>query len=485
MDMRFLALLGLATLLWAVAPAYAQDAGAQAPPAQAAPVGDGQQSAPEGTPAPETAPAPEAQPAPGTAPQPETAPAADAPTSAGSGTAAAGVTPESPGAPGGQAPESPAQPAPAQAGPAPGAPATEQPAPTAGQPARLPPPGSPPLVRFIELQFPAQGGVSVIDPQTYLYYIQTQASRSKDGVWVQYKEETVLEDFKRLWATNFLDNLSVEVKDVPYENGVIGKHVIYALEERQRVKIVDYTGSKKVDQTKIDEKLKEENISIRLDSFIDPGLIRKVEGVVRGLLSEKGHQFAEVTHQVTPMPGGPKLVHLSFVINEGPKVRIREIDFVGNKAVSDGALRKQMKANKQEWPFSFITGRGTFQEAKFEEDAEHVSEYYRNKGYIAARLGAPELKYLEDSSDGKTRYVQLRINVQEGGRYKVGNFGFEGNKVVKSEGLRTLFKLKEGEFYSEKHIRKGLESSREVYGQAGYWEFTGFPGSEAPRYRRA
>ena len=196
---------------------------------------------------------------------------------------------------------------------------------------------------------------------------------------------------------------------------------------------------------------------------------------MRGLLSEKGHQFAEVTHQVTPMPGGPKLVHLSFVINEGPKVRIREIDFVGNKAVSDGALRKQMKANKQEWMFSFITGRGTFQEPKFEEDAEHVNEYYRNKGYIAARLGAPELKYLEDSSDGKTRYVQLRINVQEGGRYKVGNFGFEGNKVVKSEGLRTLFKLKEGEFYSEKHIRKGLESSREVYGQAGYWEFTGFP----------
>ena len=85
------------------------------------------------------------------------------------------------------------------------------------------------------------------------------------------------------------------------------------------------------------------------------------------------------------------------------------------------------------------------------------------------------MKYLEDSSDGKTRYVQLRINVQEGGRYKVGNFSFDGNKVVKSEGLRTLFKLKEGDFYGEKHIRKGLESARELYGKAGYWEFTGFP----------
>ena len=294
-------------------------------------------------------------------------------------------------------------------------------------------------------------------------------------MWVPYKEQTVLEDFKRLWATNFLDNLSIEVKDVPYENGVIGKHVIYSLEERQRVKIVDYTGSKKVDQAKIDEKLKEENISIRLDSFIDPALIRKVEGVVRGLLSEKGFQFADVTHEVKPMPGGPKLVHLSFVMNEGPKVRIKEIEFVGNKAMSDGKLRKQMKSNKQRYAFSFITGRGTFQEAKFEEDAEKISEFYRNEGYIAARVGAPELKYIEDSADGKMRLVQLRIQVQEGGRYKVGNFGFDGNKVVKSEGLRPLFKLAEGEFYNEKRVRKGLEQAREAYGQIGYWEFTGFP----------
>jgi outer membrane protein insertion porin family len=446
MHTRFFALLGLATLLSAVAPVYAQDA-AQAPPAQAAPGTEARPPAP----AADTPSQSPAAPVPGSP--------TEAPTSGTAETRQPGAGPATPAA-------TPSQPAPAAG----------QPAATPGQqPARLPPPGSPPLVRFIQLQFPAQGGVSVIDPQTYLFYIQTQPSRSSEGVWVPYKEETVLEDFKRLWATNFLDNLSIEVKDAPYDNGVVGKHVIYSLEERQRVKIVDYTGSKKVDQSKIDEKLKEENISIRLDSFIDPGLIRKVEGVVRGLLSEKGHQFAEVTHEIKPMPGGPKLVHLTFVMNEGPKVRIREIDFVGNKAVSDGALRRQMKANKQQWLFSFITGRGTFQEAKFEEDAEKVTEYYRNRGYVAARVGAPELKYLQDSSDGKTRYVQLRIQVQEGGRYKVGNFTFDGNKVVKGEALRPLFNVKEGEFYSEKRIRKGLESAREVYGAGGYWEFTGFP----------
>ena len=50
------------------------------------------------------------------------------------------------------------------------------------------------------------------------------------------------------------------------------------------------------------------------------------------------------------------------------------------------------------------------------------------------------------------------IPVSEGPRYKVGKFDFSENKVVKSEALRSLFKVKEGQFYTEKNIRKGLEN---------------------------
>jgi outer membrane protein insertion porin family len=345
----------------------------------------------------------------------------------------------------------------------------------AAQPAQLPPAGSPPLVRFIELRFPKQGNVSVIEPQTYLYYIQTKPSRSSEGAWVPYDEQTVLEDFRRLWNTNFLDDLSVEVNDAPYPNGVAGKHIIFNLEERQRVKIVDYAGSKQVESTKIDEKLKEKNLHIRLDSFIDPGLIQKVRATVKEMLAEKGYQFAEVTPEIKEIGGGPKLVHLTFNITEGPKVKIRDIEFVGNQAVGDGTLKRKMDETKEQWFLSFITGRGTYQEAKFEEDAEKVVEFYRDKGYITARVGQPEMKYLEDSTDGKTRWVQLRIPVTEGNRYRVGEFAFDGNTVVKSEALRPLFKLDPGEFYAEKDIRKGLEKARELYGAGGYFEFTGYP----------
>ena len=342
----------------------------------------------------------------------------------------------------------------------------------------LPPAGSPPLLRTIRVEFPTQGNVSVIDPQTYLFYIQTRPSRPSDGVWVPFDdavEKSVLEDFKRLWATNFLDNLWIEVREVPYDNGVMGKEVRFNLEERQRVKIVDYVGSKKIEQSKIEEKLREENVTIRLDSFIDPALVRRVEGIIRGMFSEKGYEFANVTHTITEVAGGPKLVNLTFNLDEGPRVKVKQIDFIGNKAASDGKLEGQMKSNKSEWMWSFVTGRGTYQAAKFEEDADKIVEYYRNEGYVMARVGQPELRYVEDSTDRRTRYVELRVPVTEGERYKVGDFTFDGNTVIKSEGLQGVFRVKPGTYYSEKKIRKSLDKAREVYGSLGYYEFTAYP----------
>ena len=347
-----------------------------------------------------------------------------------------------------------------------------------GAPRALPPDGSGPVIYLIAPCFAKQGGSPLVEPETYMYYIQLRPSLPSQGTWVPYDEkaeQTMLEDFKRLWATNFLDDLAIEVTDYTFSNGVTGKLVTYHMEERERVKVVSYEGSKKIDRTKIDEKLKEENIQLRLDSFLDEGTVRRVETVLRGMMAEKGYQAAEVTHAITPVAGGPKLVNVTFNIAEGPKVKIRSIEWMGNSAVSDGALTRKMKENKPRGLFGFITGGGTYKEGKLEEDFDKVVENYRNKGYITARVGQPEVKVLEDSADKETRWIQLRIPVTEGQRYRVGEFTFEGNTVVKSESLRPLFKLRQGEYYSEKDIRKGMDKAREVYGSGGYMEFTGFP----------
>ncbi len=410
------------------------------------------------------------------------------------------VTPATPAAPpGALTPSAPAQkPTPGQNPPAgqkptpapPPAPAKDQ-KPSSGRvlwcgqeigppPAnQLPPAGAGAVIYQIGVCFPNQGGVSVIDAETYLYYIHTKTSRPSAGVWTPWDEvtssESLRQDFQQLWATKFLDNLSVEVTDFPFSNGVVGKLVAFNMEERQRVKIVDYIGAKHLEQSKIDEKLKEENAEIRLDTFIDPGVIRKVKKVVLDMLAEKGYQFASVTPEIKPLSGGPKLVNLTFSVDEGPQVKIRDVIFIGNKAISSAKLKSQLKNNKGRGLFTFITGSGPYQEGKFEEDADRVVAYYRDRGYIGARVSEPMLRYIEDSPDRRARWVELRIEVTEGERYRIASFSFEGNKVVKSEALRPLFKVKEGDWYSDKAIRKGYEKARDLYGAGGYYQFNLVP----------
>ncbi len=345
-------------------------------------------------------------------------------------------------------------------------------------PVPLPPVDSPPLLRYVEIAFPTQGNTSVVEPATYLYYIHSRPSRPSVGEWNAYDEDALREDFKRLWATGFLDDLWIDVQDAPFENGVVGKHVIFNLAERQRVKVVDYTGSKAVETSKIEDKLKEQHAEVRLDTFIDAGLIRTVEGVVRDLMHEKGFQYAVVTHTIREVSGGPKSIHLTFHLDEGPKVKVRRVVFTGNRTVKSGALSKQLKFNKPRpwWMPRFLHEGDTYQDVKFDEDASLIQQYYRDHGYVTASVGVPELKRVRDDVRRRVRWVDLRVPITEGKRYRVGTFTFDGNTVVKTEALRTLFtKIKPRDFYREDAVRKALEKARDLYGSGGYFEFTAYP----------
>jgi outer membrane protein assembly factor BamA len=414
---------------------------------------------------------------------------------------------------------------------------------TPQEPPRMPPAGSAPVVRTVEVAFPTQGNVPLIDPQTYLYYIQTKPSRPSLNTWEPYNPKTAMDDFRRLWDTKFLDDIWIEVRDEPYDNGVIGKHIIFNLEERQRVRIVEYLGSKAVETSKIEEALREENVQIRPDSFLDLATVHRVETLVRGLLQDKGFQYANVTHELKPIPDGQKLVRLTFQMEEGPKVKIKQVTFTGNDRVSDRALARQLKENRAKpwWMPGFLGSRGAYYETKFETDADRIVAYYRDHGYVQANVGAPHIQPLDElalqtvglspkaaekvakrqakkaeaaerkrqtrlrkeqdklakakakgkvpddakvvgeekSADekkaAKTRWVELQIPITEGQRYRVGDFVFDGVTVMRQDALRTLFKLKKGDYYREGRIRKGLEKARELYGSAGYFEFTGYP----------
>jgi hypothetical protein len=104
--------------------------------------------------------------------------------------------------------------------PRPARPAPRRGATICGQavPRRVPPPdGSGPVVYLIAPCFEAREYVAR-RLQTYLYYIQTKASEPSQGNLGSLQDDTetsIRDDFKRLWGTNFLDNLSIDVEDYP------------------------------------------------------------------------------------------------------------------------------------------------------------------------------------------------------------------------------------------------------------------------------
>src|SRR4030095_13326635 len=99
-------------------------------------------------------------------------------------------------------------------------------------------------------------------------------------------------DFWALWKTTFLDNIWIEVIDEPFENGVPAKHIIYHIEERAKVKAVDYVawpGTKTtVDISKIEEKLRDSDVHLALDTMVDDAIIRRVKNTIREIYSAKG-----------------------------------------------------------------------------------------------------------------------------------------------------------------------------------------------------
>lgn len=288
-----------------------------------------------------------------------------------------------------------------------------------------------------------------IATETFLYYISVKAGSLYD--------ETVLrEDFRRLWQTGFLDDLKVEVAKTPG-----GVNVVFRVKERLLIKSIEYTGNKKISKEDIQTKLKDENITIRVDQPFDPSVGKKVTNAIEKLMLEKGLQFGTASYKLDPV--NESSANLVFTVDEGPKVKIGEIDFVGNKVFSDHKLKHTMKDTREHWMFSFITRHDDFEKEKFEKDKEKVSDLYFNNGYINARIEEPEVELLSNR-----KRMKMTIPVVEGDQYRTGDVTFTGNKVFPAQKLQPTMALKKGTIFNRSLLKKGMDEIQKMYGDQGY-----------------
>jgi outer membrane protein insertion porin family len=325
----------------------------------------------------------------------------------------------------------------------------------------------PPVVEQVEIV-----NNQYLQKDTLLFYVQTKPGEP-------YDEAKLRADFRRLWDTGFLDDLRIESVDGPQG----GKIVRFYVTERKRIQIVDFRGSKDLNTSTIEDELKKKDAQIKVDTFYDPAKARKVEKIIEEMLAAKGRPFAKVRHEAKNI--GSAGQQLSFIIDDGPKAKIKQIVFDGNKVFDDGKLRGEMKKLKEPGFFnlSWLGGKTTWTEEKWlgsEEDARgdrgRLEDFYLDHGYVTARIGQPRLIYTDKPGASKkkpAKDLKIEIPVTEGEQYRMGDLKFEGLKVLKEEFVRSFFKMKPGDVYNDSRFKKAYEKLRDVYGSLGYFQWTG------------
>jgi len=290
-----------------------------------------------------------------------------------------------------------------------------------------------------------------------------------------------------LWNTGFFDDVRLEVVDS--EKG--GKIVTFFVREKKLVRSIDYKGLGSVQQSDVLDEFKKRKVGLSIQSQYDPVTIRRAEVVLQEMLAAHGKMFATVRHRTRNIP--PNSVALTFIVVEGPKVKVGNVRFKGNQVFSSHELDRAMKYSRAAGaPPWFYWFHKTYDKERIEADLENIRDLYRDHGYFYALAKEPETKMVDTRrrypffffSWGRGKRVDLTIPVEEGLQYRLGRFVIRGNKLFTQQQLAPILRLKPGDLFALFKVRKAIENYTKLYGQFGYINFTASPDIEPDNKRR-
>jgi outer membrane protein insertion porin family len=308
-----------------------------------------------------------------------------------------------------------------------------------------------------------------------------------------YNEETLRRDFQALWNTQFFEDVKLRVEDSPDRPD--GKIIIFDVKERPQIRRIRYDGIHSISESDILDRFKERKVGLSVESPFDPTKIKKAEVVLKELLGEHGRQFATVTPQYERIASSNAVI-LVFKIDEGPKVKVGKIKFVGNHAFSDRKLIRAMKHDRPYgiplyfWDIPVLTK--TYDREKLNEDLEvGIRGLYQDNGYfrVVVAPNGPVLENVDVPHKGGPlpglkphvgKAVNITIKIEEGEQYRMGTLKIVSSDPdkalsLKVDPLKSLFPMKEGDILNVDKLRKALKNYTDAYGQYGFIDFTAEP----------
>jgi len=230
-----------------------------------------------------------------------------------------------------------------------------------------------------------------------------------------------------------------------------------AIEEQPRLSKYRYTGI---------QKKYHEDLNDRLDGVLNKGGIinenvkRNATNKVLEFFEEKG--YLDATMRITEQTDSIRVnaVVLTLDIDRGPKVKIDELDFVGNSNVTDKKLRNLMKETRRKRRV-FATSK--FIKDDYEADKDKLIDYYNTIGFRDARI-------ISDSTwrstwlslwRGEEGVMNIQINLNEGDRYFFRNITFKGNILYTDKQLKEVLGIAKGDVYNKELLETRLSFSQD------------------------
>ena len=287
----------------------------------------------------------------------------------------------------------------------------------------------------------APAGNVLIDTGAILKKIQTKPGSP-------YNPAALREDLKAIAAMGYFDDVQIEVTD-----GADGKNVIFRVFEKTVIKALNFQG---LDAIKEDEVKKA--IDVKENYVLNSSKLNEGVEKIKELYRAKGYYNTTVKADIA-YPDNKGAV-VTYIVDEGKKVYVKEITFEGNTTFTAKQLRKEMDTSEKGF-FSWLTDSGLLDRDKVKRDSEKIVTFYHNNGFLEARVGQPEIR-----QDGKWLYVHFAVN--EGPRFTVGQVDCDGDLIVAKDEIVKLLTIKNEKYMSSKVVRDNVMAINDLYAEHGY-----------------
>jgi outer membrane protein insertion porin family len=209
-----------------------------------------------------------------------------------------------------------------------------------------------------------------------------------------------------------------------------------------------------------DDKLRDE-ISIHPRGIFTKAKVQEDVQRIVELYRRAGRIAVTVTPKIVELP--QKRVDLIFEITEGKKTGITRINFLGNHAYSDDALRDVVVTKASYW-YKFFASNDNYDPDRIEYDRQQLRKYYSDRGYYDFRV-ISSIAELQTNQ----RAFAVTYTIDEGEKYKVGRVRVTTDlKRLNGNILRQLLPIKEGQIYQADKIEQAVDALTFAAGAAGF-----------------